>query len=103
MALLILLSTMCRSGEIVQLRLSGIDAAADGSSVTFHLSELTKTFNFSNIHCLGLKRLTICKLQGEPSICPLQNLKDYIELSLPVRKGEDKLFVLPGKKSGPAK
>ena len=94
---------MCRIGEVIQLHLLGIEIACDGNSVTFHLRELTKTFNFSNINRLGLQWLTICRLQTDPSICPIASLIDYMKLSLPYRKGEDGLFILPGKGSGPAK
>ena len=99
-ALLILLSTMCRSREVIQLRLSGLETGVNASFVTFHLKELTKTFNIDSIHRTGLQKLTIRKLPSNPSICPVQTLTDYIKLSLPFRKGEDKLFLLPGPKFG---
>ena len=102
-ALLIFLSTMCRSREVIQLRLSGIETGVNASIVTFHLKELTKTFNIESIHRTGLQKLTIRKLPSNPSICPVQTLTDYIKLSLPFRKGEDKLFILPGPKFGAAK
>ena len=102
-ALLILLSTMCRSREVVQLRLSSLETGVNASFVTFHLKELTKTFNIDSIHRTGLQKLTIRQLPSNPSICPVQTLTDYIKLSLPFRKGEDKLFILPGLKFGAAK
>ena len=102
-ALLILLSTMCRSGEVAQLRLSGIATGVNAAFVTFHLKELTKNFNIDSIHKAGLQKLTIRKLPSNPSICPVTTLIDYIKLSLPFRKGEDKLFILPGPKFGAAK
>ena len=36
---LMLLSTMCRSSEVIQLRLSGIETGVNASFVTLHLKE----------------------------------------------------------------
>ena len=96
LALLILLSTMCRSGEVAQLCLSSIQTDDSSSKVTFHLCQLTKNFNFRTAKRPKLQELTIRSLPGSLQICPVKTLKDYIRLSNPFRKGVDKLFVLPG-------
>ena len=100
--LLILLSTMCRIGEITQLKLSNIKPSANGSSITFHLSQPTKTFNFNTMSKTQLQKLTISNLLANQAICPISTLKDYIAYSQFCRAGCDHLFVLPGDKRGPA-
>ena len=101
-ALLMLLSTMCRIGEITQLKLLNIKPSPDGSSVTFHLSQPTKTFNFDTLSKLQLQRLTIRHQPSNQAICPVSTLKDYISYSQTFRLGCDQLFILPGDKRGPA-
>ena len=101
-ALLMLLSTMCRIGEITQLKLSNIKPSTDGSSVTFHLSQPTKTFNFDTMSKTQLQKLTIRHLPSNQAICPVSTLKDYISYSQNFRLGCDQLFILPGDKRGPA-
>ena len=101
-ALLILLSTMCRSGELMQLRISCINTSKDGSSIVFHLLHPTKTFNFFSSHNKNLQKLFVRSLPGHPSICAVTTLKDYITRTQIIQEGEDMLFILPGNKTGPA-
>ena len=99
--LLLLICSGCRFGEIYQLRLSCIESPKDGETITFHLSEPTKTFTWKRLDQLGLQQLTFRRIPGFTHICPVITLVDYLKKTSPYRKGEDRLFILdqrvPGK------
>ena len=103
LALLILLSTMCRSGEVVHLRMSQIEILHNGRKVVFHIPTPTKTMNFDTFQHHGLQHLTISKLPEEPKICPVQCLQDYIHRTNTLRCGEDKLFIIAETGKGAAR
>ena len=103
LALLILLSTMCRSGEVVHLRISQIEISNNGKKVVFHIPGPTKTMNFDTFQHHGLQHLTISKLSEEPKICPVQCLQAYINRTKTLRCGEDRLFIIAESGRGAAR
>ena len=100
LAILMLLSTMCRISEVTQLRISDIQPVADGSTVTLHLQELTKVYSIDRLKNTELQKLTLRCLDDCPQICPVTTLIDYLKCSQPLRRGEDKLFIISGSYRG---
>ena len=76
--LLILLSRMCRIGELTLLDLEHMDIL-DGT-ITFTLQMPTKTFTSGscNAYSQGLQKLTIKKFP-DPKICPVEALYMYLK------------------------
>ena len=96
--LLILLSTMCRSQEAMQINLQLMARFHDG--VTFNLPTPTKTYTPNNVQP-GLQKLTLLKLDSVPLLCPVKTLDDYLVKTKEGRFFSD-IFVLMGPKFGPA-
>ena len=94
LTLLLLICSMCRIGEVRQLSLSNMDISDDDNTVTFHLSEPTKTYTFDNRLQKGLQRLIFRRIPGHPEICPVTTLIDYIDRTRGVRVNHDKLFTI---------
>ena len=94
LALQILISQMCRTNEVAQLRLSTMKYVQN--AVEFELLENTKTVrpNMSSAQVRNLQRMKIKEFQGHPLLCPLRTLLHYIERTRSRRGHVDKLFVL---------
>ena len=95
LALQLLLTQMCRSGEIAVLKLSCMRLLKGG--VEFDLPKLTKTFTAKSSHKLSCSRLQYMKIlphQANPLLCPLTTLLCYIECTKFRRGDVDELFVL---------
>ena len=95
LALQLLLTQMCRSGEIAMLKLSCMRLLKGG--VKFDLPKLTKTFTAKSSNKLSCSRLQCMKIlpyRANPLLCPLTTLLCYIERTKFRRGNVDELFVL---------
>ena len=94
LALQLLLTQMCRSGAIAQLKLSCMRLLKGG--MEFDLPKLTKTFTAktSKLNCSRLQCMKIQPYGDNPLLCPLTILMCYIEHTKFCRGNVDKLFVL---------
>ena len=91
--LLLLLTQMCRTTEVLQLDLSQLQVFAD--KLQFILIEPTKTFNRKNYaKSQGLQRMPIRKLEGNKLLCPMTTLLAYMERTKDFRQKITKLFIL---------
>ena len=93
LALQLLLTQMCRSGDIAQLQLSTMRLLQGG--VRFHLQKPTKMFkpNTSKFNS-KLQIMSVKEFQGNKLLCPLTTLLDYIDHTKFKRGKVDELFVL---------
>ena len=80
MLLLVMLSQMCRSSEVVQFKLSNMFVGT--GYVTFTHPNPVKTFNPKTLgQVQRLQHITIKQFDGSPAICPLQTLAAYIKMT----------------------
>ena len=93
LVLQILLSQMCRSGEVAQLQLSTMRLLQ--GAVQFQLMKPTKTYSVQNMGAVKkLQLMTIKEFEVNPLLCPLTTLLAYIDRTK-YRSGKvDNLFVL---------
>ena len=90
--LLILLTTMCRLGDVQQLQIFQMDRHED--KIIFSLLILTKTYNNKTYRCHPqLQSLTLQSFHNDKLLCPVKTLTDYIVQTKEVRMGLDKIFV----------
>ena len=94
LGMLILLSTMCRSQELMMLKLSCMKFT--DRSVIFTLPTPTKTYNVNSMSCQDLQKLKIAALPKLKKLCPVTTLQDYLSQTAHLRQGQDALFVLNG-------
>ena len=89
----ILLTQMCRSGEVAQLKLTCMRLLQ--GAVQFHLQKPTKTLTVKSITAVRkLQIMTIKKFEGNPLLCPLTTLLAYIDRTKFRRGTVSHLFVL---------
>ena len=96
-ALLLMLATMCRLGDIMQTDLTHMKRINNG--VEFHLSKPTKTFSIFNYsRANNLQKLTVMKGNVDQKICPIACLESYIERTKPFRRNSNcnALFIVIG-------
>ena len=90
--ILILLSTMCRSCELLLLKLSNMSVVQGG--IEFILDKLTKTYNRNNFKFRkDLQKLTLSTFDSNKTLCPVQTLIAYIECTAPFRRQVDEVFI----------
>ena len=91
--LLILLSTMCHSGELKLLKLSEMIRSIDG--LRFRLTTPTKSFNMFNFHHhKALQVMHIPQFKENPLLCPVLAIYSYITMTA-VWQGEiQELFIV---------
>ena len=102
--LLILLSTMCRRGEVMQMKLSGL-AQNDKFQIQFSLTIPIKNFNRQTSRETELQTITLLPFDSHKLLCPVQTLKAYLLKTTPVRKKVDQIFILfedPPRPASPA-
>ena len=101
LCLLVLLSRMCRIGELAQLDLEHM-VISEGS-VCFTLPVPTKTFTTGscNAYSQGLQKLTLKRFPN-PAICPVEALYTYLKRTLPFRAGVNKVFLIVDQSPRPA-
>ena len=101
--LLIMLSSMCRLAEIRQLKISQMAFGLRG--ITVKLLKLTKTVNFKNCNMRNhLQNMEILRFAGNPLLCPVSTITDYMTITSHCRGYVDELFVLfqkPSKAAAP--
>ena len=90
----LLISQMCRTCEIAELRLSTMKILQ--GAVEFELIEPTKTSRPSLPigQRKNLQRVTIREFLGHPLLCPLKTLMAYISRTKHIRHHVDRLFIL---------
>ena len=99
--LLIMLSTMCRKADIMQLKLSNMHVG--DKDIVFHLMQPTKTYSPRTFwEHPNLQRLRVLRLPGEEWICPVTTLESYLKRVLPFRGNIDNVFILFREDSKPA-
>ena len=86
LCLLVLLSRMCRIGELAQLDLEHMEI--NEGSVCFTLPVPTKTFTTGsyNEYSQGLQKLTFKRFPN-PAICPVEAQYTYLKCTLPLGQG----------------
>ena len=101
LCLLVLMSRMCRIGELGQLDLEHMDISE--GSVCFPLPVPTKTFTTGsrNAYSQGLQKLTLKRFPN-PAICPVEALYTYLKCTLPFRVGMNKVFLIVDQSPRPA-
>ena len=101
LCLLVLLSRMCRIGELAMLDLENMEISE--GSISFTLPVPTKMFTTGscNEYSQGLQRLTIKKFPN-PSICPVEALYTYLKRTLPFRGNVNKVFIIVDQLPWPA-
>ena len=78
LVLQLLLTQMCRSGEVAQLQLSTMRLLQ--GAVQFQLMKPTKTYSVQNAGAvMRLQLMTIKEFEANPLLCPLTTLLSYIE------------------------
>ena len=93
LVLQLLLTQMCRSGEVAQLQLSSMRLLQ--GAVQFQLMKPTKTYSVQNASAAKrLQLMTIKEFEANPLLCPLTTLLSYIECTKFRRGNVDNLFVL---------
>ena len=93
LVLQLLLTQMCRSGEVAQLQLSSMRLLQ--GAVQFQLMKPTKTYSVQNAGAAKrLQLMTIKEFEANPLLCPLTTLLSYIECTKFRRGNVDNLFVL---------
>ena len=95
LALLFLICSGCRIGEVFQIRLSCMKMVTVDNELVIevHLSEPTKTFTWRRLNNMGLQKLTFRQIPGYEKLCPIETMLDYLRLTKDVRQ-TDALFVL---------
>ena len=93
--MLIMLSTMCRMGDVFQLDMR--EMAWTEEYISFCLSYPTKTFtdNSCDFGAMGLQTLVLRKFH-DPKLCPMQAVLDYVHHTEGIRGGVTKLFLAVG-------
>ena len=77
-ALLLLLSSMCRIGDLAQVEIPNIQRLPN--CVELNLTKPTKTYSMSNFSkAKHLQKITICGGTVDKKLCPLSCLDSYIE------------------------
>ena len=98
LALLFLICSGCRIGEVFQFCLSCLKMVTVENELVIevHLSEPTKTFTWRRLSNMGLQKLTFHQIPGYEKLCPIETMLDYLRLTKDVRfeHGTDELFVL---------
>ena len=93
LVLQLLLTQMCRSGEVTQLQLSTLHVLQ--GAVQFKLTKPTKTFTARNQNVKSsIQLMKIKEFAGNPLLCPVKTLMAYIEHTRFKRQNVDHLFVL---------
>ena len=93
LVLQILLTQMCRSGEVAQLQLSTMRLLQE--AVQFQLMKPTNTYSVQNAGAVKkLQLMTIKEFEVNPLLCPLTTLLAYIDRTKYRRGKVDNLFVL---------
>ena len=90
---LILLSTMCRKSEVMQLKLSKM-SQDEKFQIMFKLTLPVKNFNPTTMNDSDLQMINILPFHPQKLLCPVCTLKAYLRKTSPVRKSIDNLFIL---------
>ena len=92
--LMIMLTSMCRKAEVLDMRLSEMTELSDGS-LQFRLPNPTKTFNFRTYHRQQkLQFIMVPRMAGKEKICPVTALWCYLKRTKVFRKKVDRIFIL---------
>ena len=102
--LLILLSTMCRRDEVMQLKLLGL-TQNDKFQILFTLNIPIKNFNRQTSRETELQKITLLPFHSHKLLCPVCTLKAYLLKTALVCKKVDQIFILfedPPRPASPA-
>ena len=90
--LLILLSTMCRGGELLLLKVTNMSMICGG--IEFILDVPTKTYNRTNFTVRpNLQKLTLTSFDENPLLCPVKTLLEYLEATTAFRGFIEPVFI----------
>ena len=112
LACLILLASMHRRIDLVQLDIGSLSWNVNRTRCVFHLSKPTKTYNMNtassrveDLQTLSLREISFnsSSLASDLKICPVRCLKEYLRRTAALRQEYTKLFVITCDPYSPAK